>query len=130
MDPSNISYMEPEELVEVIRESAQKDQSGHVVVDVRDDDFTGGNIFNALNLPSDTFARSGIETLEKRANEGTTMFIFHCMMSQQRGPTCARLFAAQCADKKISNIYIYILRGGYNKWKYRYRGQADLIENS
>jgi rhodanese-related sulfurtransferase len=65
---------------------AKKD---YIIVDVRDDDFRGGNIVGAHNEPSETFL-AGVDKLVEDT-KGVKTVIFHCMLSQQRGPKAARV---------------------------------------
>jgi rhodanese-related sulfurtransferase len=58
-------------------------------VDVRDDDFRGGNIRGAQNSPSSTF-HTDVDKLVQETKE-TPIIVFHCMLSQQRGPKAARV---------------------------------------
>jgi rhodanese-related sulfurtransferase len=53
-----------------------------LVVDVRDDDYAGGNIKGCLNLPSKDFLMN-VDGLVKRTKE-VPIVIFHCALSQVR----------------------------------------------
>lgn len=53
-----------------------------IVVDVRDDDYSGGNIKGSLNQPSDEFL-TNVDTLVKNTKE-VPLVIFHCTLSQVR----------------------------------------------
>jgi rhodanese-related sulfurtransferase len=100
--------------------SASLDSSGStgkklLVIDVRDDDFDGGNIIGAVNIPSHTFPNQVAELIA-RTCDGNHELVFHCMMSQVRGPRCCRLFLAELYDK-VENVdlhpEVYILEGGF-----------------
>lgn len=55
------------------------------MIDVRDDDFRGGNIAGALNHPSLTYSPSAYEELAKElTDQGVDKVVFHCMLSQVR----------------------------------------------
>ncbi len=54
----------------------------YLVVDVRDDDFEGGNIKNAINYPSSTFWND-VDELVKKTKE-VPLVVFHCALSQVR----------------------------------------------
>eukprot|EP00605_Chrysophyceae_sp_TOSAG23-4_P000913 GSChrysophyteH1.ASY1.ANO1.1007.1 assembled CDS len=126
----DIPYLEPEDLAEMIRDVKVGEKKKFVVVDVRDDDFVGGNISSAVNLPSESFHQTGLPVLEQHMQDGVTTFVFHCMMSQQRGPAAARAFHNRCKQAGKSHVInISILRGGYRKWEYRYGNMNDLVEN-
>lgn len=53
-----------------------------VVVDVRDDDYVGGNIKGSMNYPSAEFL-SNVDGLVKETKE-VPFVIFHCALSQVR----------------------------------------------
>jgi len=55
----------------------------YLVVDVRNDDYAGGNIRNSLNQPSGEFFTSNINALVERTKD-VPLVIFHCALSQQR----------------------------------------------
>ena len=66
---------------------------------MRDDDFFGGHIKGANNVPSDKFKdESQIDSLITQLSTSKTV-IFHCGKSQQRGPFCAREYQ-QLLEKK------------------------------
>jgi rhodanese-related sulfurtransferase len=64
-------------------------QKDYIIVDVRDDDYRGGNIKGAHNSPSAQF-HDNVDKLVQDTKEVPTV-IFHCMLSQQRGPKAARV---------------------------------------
>lgn len=78
------------------------------IIDVRDEDFEGGHIYGAVNLPSETFYDRKI--LDKMVRDWgipspekpRTILVFHCMKSQQRGPTCARIFSEHLSTLEAS----------------------------
>jgi len=53
-----------------------------VVVDVRDDDFIGGNIKGAINKPSREFADNVVKLVMDTRE--SPLVIFHCALSQVR----------------------------------------------
>lgn len=54
------------------------------MVDVRDDDFAGGNIVGALNHPSSKFMLTVHDLVERTRKEGHKKVVFHCALSQVR----------------------------------------------
>lgn len=109
-----------------------------LIVDVRDEDFEGGNIAGALNVPSDEFQES-IDRVYAAAS-GKESIIFHCALSQQRGPRCARFMAEHVATNGRNDGFpnIFILEKGFSGWaKYlagleeetRKENRERLIEN-
>jgi Cdc25 family phosphatase len=90
-------------------------KSGRVlVVDVRDDDFAGGNIAGALNVPSDSFG-TRLQDVAAAAKD-KDLVVFHCMLSQQRGPAAARAMASHGARSSAAFPRIVILEKGFSGW--------------
>jgi Cdc25 family phosphatase len=76
-----------------------------MIIDVRDEDFAGGNITGAVNIPSHTF-QSQVSDLIAKTCDGKHELVFHCMMSQVRGPRCCRLFLEELVDQ-VENLELY-----------------------
>lgn len=57
-----------------------------VVVDVRDDDFAGGNIPSAINVPSQRLLSHDQKALDGliEKTKGAEVVVFHCALSQVR----------------------------------------------
>lgn len=71
----------PQELAKIIKSDKVANRD-YLVVDVRDDDYAGGNIKSALNLPSREFQMGVYDLVQKTADVKT--MIFHCALSQMR----------------------------------------------
>jgi hypothetical protein len=54
------------------------------IVDVRDDDYQGGNIPGAMNVPSRQMSSRVDDLVEEL--QGNEAVVFTCALSQQRGP--------------------------------------------
>ncbi|KAI8563271.1 hypothetical protein RHMOL_Rhmol03G0099900 [Rhododendron molle] len=88
------------------------------VVDVRDDERSyDGHIPGSLHYASDTFSEKIPNLVQSVAGKDT--LVFHCALSQVRGPKCARRLADYLAELKqdmgIKNILV--LERGYNGWE-------------
>ncbi|KAN0104059.1 hypothetical protein V8E51_009804 [Hyaloscypha variabilis] len=57
------------------------------IVDVRDDDHIGGHIRHSIHAPSHTLDHKIPELVRKLKDKETV--VFHCALSQQRGPSAA-----------------------------------------
>ncbi|KAK3323781.1 phosphoprotein phosphatase-like protein [Cercophora scortea] len=76
------------------------------IIDVRDDDYIGGHIKGAQNVPSRTL-EAMYPTLVRQLQDKETV-VFHCALSQVRGPSAAlryirerdRILAAQAKRAK------------------------------
>ncbi|ETW81626.1 hypothetical protein HETIRDRAFT_417717 [Heterobasidion irregulare TC 32-1] len=125
-----ITYISPDELSELIK-SDKVPRKDYLVVDVRDDDYVGGNIKHSHNLPSNEF-HSGVDELVKQTKDVPTV-IFHCALSQQRGPKAARIYAEtrdnlqkEGQDKPHD---VLVLRGGFTEFQEKFRNDPKLVEN-
>jgi len=112
------------------------DDGNAVVVDVRDQDYKGGNIPGALHVPYEQFENNIEEVVEKFA-DSTKKYVLHCMYSKERGPACAEMLLAKLgkkdgkeaaagaassssagekADEKAKRPEIFVLTGGFCGW--------------
>ncbi len=98
-----------------------------VVVDVRDGDFAGGHIAGARNIPSRDFEHKEEELLETLRTTGASRVVFHCMLSQVRGPAAASRFARLIDRSRVekktgdgsddaSFPQVHVLAGGFRGW--------------
>lgn len=101
-----------------------------VVIDVRSlDEFSYGHIPSAVHLSSEQWASEDfVDSIVERF-AGATNLIFHCMHSQQRGPTCAKAFMRRLAlltdvEKKPK---VSILSGGFSRWEDTYGDDPTKI---
>lgn len=87
------------------------------VVDVRDDDFEGGHLEQALHVPAHEFHDDVAAHVPSLVNKSTVAF--HCMFSQVRGPKAARRFAyaleayASLSDPAPTLPEVVIVEGGF-----------------
>ncbi|XP_065853415.1 dual specificity phosphatase Cdc25 [Euphorbia lathyris] len=108
----SISYITGSELLTLKR------RPNLAVVDVRDDERSyDGHIAGSLHFASDSFA-DRISNLIQQV-KGKDTLVFHCALSQVRGPTCARRLANYLEQMKedtgIKNIMV--LERGFNGWE-------------
>ncbi|WVF71942.1 hypothetical protein IAT40_006752 [Kwoniella sp. CBS 6097] len=122
-------YITAEELAGWIKSKPSSELEQLAVVDVRDSDFVGGNIVSAVNYPSDTFHATVDELVKKLEN--VPKVVFHCALSQARGPKAARIYA-ETRNHQLSNPStaqeIYVLRDGFSGFQAKYRHDPELIE--
>lgn len=79
------------------------DASKLAVIDVRDDDHVGGHIHNSTHVPSSSLDYRGPEIVRKLADK--EIVVFHCALSQQRGPGAAlRYLRERDSQIKSQNI--------------------------
>lgn len=63
------------------------DSSQVAVIDVRDDDYVGGHIKSSTHIPSSSLDHQVPNIVRTMA--GKEIVVFHCALSQQRGPAAA-----------------------------------------
>ncbi|KAG6853926.1 hypothetical protein C0991_012417 [Blastosporella zonata] len=109
-----------------------------IVVDVRDDDFAGGNIKGAINKPSNGFLTS-VDELVKDTKD-IPLVIFHCALSQVRlyiiakysGPKAARIYEETRKNVLQGNDIPYevaVLREGFQRFQEKFKDDPALVEN-
>ncbi|KAF5369275.1 hypothetical protein D9758_002615 [Tetrapyrgos nigripes] len=124
-------YMTSEELAEIIR-SDKVPKKDYLVVDVRDDDYAGGNIVGAVNLPSRDFLMN-VDNLVKDTKNVPVM-VFHCALSQVRGPKAARIYKETRQNvlsetDDTSSTQVYVLRDGFTVFQTKFKDDPKLVEN-
>lgn len=75
--------MSRERLADLVRSKS----SSLAVIDVRDSDYIGGHIVNGINAPTHTHDYRMPELV--RTLKDKEIVVFHCALSQQRGPSSA-----------------------------------------
>ncbi|KAH7103328.1 Rhodanese-like domain-containing protein [Auriculariales sp. MPI-PUGE-AT-0066] len=119
------SWVTPSELKEVV--SAKQARSDYVVIDVRDADREGGHIVGSVHSPSNTFDDAVDALVEQHKEAGTV--VFHCALSQQRGPKAARIYAETLQQRyPDSKQDVVVLRGGFTDFQSLYRKDPKLVE--
>lgn len=113
------------------------------VVDVRDDDHVGGHIRGSLHVPMSSLDWRTPEIIRKLA--GKQIVVFHCALSQQRGPTAALRYLrerqekvnkgdlpddAAVAEQETSSKRqeVYVLDKGFVGWQQKYGRDESLTE--
>ncbi|KAK5015783.1 Rhodanese-like domain-containing protein [Cryomyces antarcticus] len=140
---ASLPRMSRESLASVVRSSSPST----AVVDVRDSDYIGGHIRGCMNVPSSELDYRIPELVRKLKDKDTV--VFHCALSQQRGPSAAlryvrernRLLGIDPNDEKGNNATmggrdgtadseqkVYVLEGGFTKWQEKYGEDRNLTE--
>ena len=104
--------------------------SSIAIIDVRDDDHVGGHIKGSLHVPSSTLDYRLPELVRTLAEK--EKIVFHCALSQQRGPAAARGYlrerermrrgggsgnAGEEEEGKSKEQHVFILEGGFTGWQ-------------
>lgn len=129
---SSLTHMSRETLAELLLSSPPPNLA---IIDVRDSDHIGGNIKGSTWIPSNTFDFRIPELL--RSLKDKDRVVFHCALSQQRGPSAALRYAREreglagnlVGDAEKKSQEICILVGGFNMWQAKYGEDERLTEN-
>lgn len=118
-------YIEPTEVAALLR---GPEVEKTVVIDVRDEDFRGGHIRGAVNIPSHNFYKDErINEIFQQHCSGKEKIIFHCMMSQVRGPKCAGRTSTVLRGV-TGKPQIFVMSGGFQRFAEMFEG-SELIQH-
>ena len=92
-----LQRMQREQLSELL---LSKDASKVAVIDVRGDDYIGGHIHTSQHVPSTTLDHKIPELVRTLAEK--EIVLFHCALSQERGPRAARKYMEERERKMKS----------------------------
>jgi hypothetical protein len=114
--PPQFVRLQPSELAMVLRDESPSAAAKPLIIDVRGEDFEGGHIRSAVNVPEDDFEDDDdVDALVTKYKDQERI-VFHCMMSQVRGPKCARRFLSRMAvvlDGQEHQPRVEVLTGGF-----------------
>jgi rhodanese-related sulfurtransferase len=118
------THIDREALAQLLSTSNSGSTTGKdlAIIDVRDDDYIGGHIKGAQNVPSGTHDVAMPELA--RTLKDKKKVVFHCMLSQQRGPKAARRYITE-RERLLKGVEgngkdeqeVLVLRGGFEKWQ-------------
>lgn len=121
-------FAEPEELMDLVRDTTKKAGKDYVIVDVRGDDYDGGHIPGAINVPANQMYDKANDLISEYKD--VPKIYFHCALSQVRGPKSARIYSETMNNLGVqTDQKVKILRNGFEGWHAKYRKEEDLIED-
>ncbi|OLY82445.1 Dual specificity phosphatase ibp1 [Smittium mucronatum] len=136
----NFTRITAAELGKLIKDPTKKSGTDYLVVDVRDSDYEGGHIPGALNVPSYEM-RDRVDGLAKELSD-VPILVFHCALSQVRGPKSARIYSEyvynviQSNNKSFENYapklreqQISVLTGGFSSWYNQFKNDPEMLED-
>jgi len=102
------------------------------VVDVRDADHVGGHISNSMHVPSSSLDYRIPELIRKLADK--QIVVFHCALSQQRGPSAALRYMREkessgLAGKAVDGSKAEEAVGGVDEEEMADAGKGDVVED-
>lgn len=88
-------------------------------------DHVGGHIASSQHHASSTLGTYMPTLIRSLHEQGVEMVVFHCALSQQRGPSAAKAYVRErgrvLGDKVGDrNVQVLILEGGFVKWQEKY----------
>ncbi|EGW30708.1 uncharacterized protein SPAPADRAFT_142679 [Spathaspora passalidarum NRRL Y-27907] len=134
---SDLKYIRPSTLRTWFRGGSSPHGSGKfAIIDVRDDDYVGGHIKGSCNYPATNFI-SLLPSLRKSLYEKKVDdVVFHCMLSQARGPSSALKFLRSLntiddpeLQEFFKNVHVYVLKGGFQRWAREYGEDSSVTED-
>ncbi|EDU44152.1 Rhodanese protein [Pyrenophora tritici-repentis] len=112
------------------------------IIDVRDSDHIGGHIKGSTWIPSSTLEYKTPELV--RTLKDKDVVVFHCALSQQRGPGAALRYLrekerlgvlggkaggeGEGGKEKDGGQRVYVLKGGFTEWQEKYGEDGELTE--
>ncbi|KAI5211851.1 hypothetical protein AUEXF2481DRAFT_95035 [Aureobasidium subglaciale EXF-2481] len=110
------------------------------IIDVRDSDYIGGHITGGTNIPANTLDYKIPELVRTLGDK--EVVVFHCALSQQRGPGAALRYLRERervggkgkeeqekeGEGKKRGQTVYVLDGGFVKWQEVYGEDKELTE--
>ncbi|QVM09527.1 hypothetical protein D8B26_004185 [Coccidioides posadasii str. Silveira] len=100
------------------------------IIDVRDSDHVGGHILSSTWIPSSSLEAHIPELI--RTLKDKEQVVFHCALSQQRGPSAALRYARERArvlgEEEGIKQRVYVLDGGFLRWQEKYGEDQSLTE--
>ncbi|ODV71374.1 Rhodanese-like protein [Cyberlindnera jadinii NRRL Y-1542] len=123
---TSIKYIEPEVLKSWFTSGSSTGNGSFKVVDVRDSDHVGGHIRGSLHFPTSSLASDMDALIEQVKNADD--IVFHCALSQQRGPSAAMRFLRSVEQGFLDDKNVWVLRGGFTEWQRLYGEDTNVTE--
>ncbi|KAL6826411.1 Rhodanese-like protein [Trichoderma camerunense] len=130
---ASIKRVSAKTLSEKILAEQEQAEPSFAVVDVRDVDYIGGHIKGSTNIPCNKIDAL-MPTLVRKVKDKKTV-IFHCALSQQRGPFAALKYLRE-RDAQLAALgeappqeqEVYLLERGFTGWQEDYGEDERLTE--
>lgn len=124
---SDLKFISPATLKSWLTESSKP---RFAIVDVRDSDHVGGHIRGSHHFPSSDLPSHLTEIKQLVDDNKLQALVFHCALSQARGPKAALLFLRALddspEDENLNNLDVYVLKGGFTNWARHYGNDSSV----
>jgi Cdc25 family phosphatase len=122
------TFVDPEQVVSLLLNPSFVSQRDYAIIDVRTDDFAGGNIVGCINIPISRFEYD-IQGIFQELRHIPALY-FHCQLSQVRGPKAAQKYVNYINQSEEHHAQeIFIVRGGYSEFQNVAGTDKRLLEN-
>jgi rhodanese-related sulfurtransferase len=131
LPPTHLASLLKDSSIEAANASTNSANMSVAVIDVRDSDHIGGHIRSSTWVPSDQLPTKLPELVRTLADKD--MVVFHCALSQVRGPSAALKYVRErqrLLGKESGNQEqrVCVLEGGFTMWQARYGEDVSLTE--
>jgi len=102
------------------------------IVDVRDSDYVGGHIKGCWHYPAGNFHETLPQLRQRLVENEIDDVVFHCALSQVRGPKSALRFLRSLEsanDSQLDLMKVWVLQGGFTSWQGHYGEDATVTED-
>ena len=144
---ASLPYITRETLAAKLKQTTSTSTSTSLaIIDVRDSDHVGGHIKGSTWVPSSTLEYKAPELV--RTLKDKDVVVFHCALSQQRGPGAALRYLREKerldgekvteekkeegeereGEKEEGGQRVYVLKGGFTEWQEKYGEDGQLTE--
>lgn len=93
-------------------------------------DHVGGHIYSSTWVPTSTLHVRMPELIRTLKDKKTV--VFHCALSQQRGPSAALRYARERENalgaEENQKQQVFVLEGGFVEWQQKYGNDTKLTE--
>ncbi|CAG8605496.1 7845_t:CDS:2 [Ambispora gerdemannii] len=127
-DHPDLTFVEPEQVVELVKDKTKVPGKDYLLVDVRDEEYEKHHVPNSVNFPSASLAES-VKDLIAEYNQ-VPQVVFYCGLSQRRGPNSARLYTealSKCAVKNEQKIVV--MKGGFTGWNEKFENDDEISKS-
>ncbi|ABN65968.1 predicted protein [Scheffersomyces stipitis CBS 6054] len=132
---SDLKYIKSSTLRTWFQGGSPHGKGKFAVVDVRDSDFVGGHIRGCYHYPAGNFHYTLPELQQRLMDNEINDVVFHCALSQVRGPSSSLKFLRSLDDikdnnlkKYFDNVHVYVLKGGFTRWQAKYGEDEEVTE--